>query len=522
MKKILIKIKDNTIIIKEKVKLSTEYKNILNTNVISCNELVFSDDYINDNKKIVATFINELTKTYNIDTAIITNNSFALIFLELFKNNKQITTLILKDETPLTFAICEAIMKSNIKNVNCYALQPFMIEYLDKYEILVESRNEILFLSNFMIENDLNKFSSLFYKMTLKIEFPMSIQDEDDFIAFCKINKYLKTIDVNTVNKHDIEFLITTLKKNNKKNIKIVIHENVNDIETIEYLRKFNKRKSKKYKISFKLAYSNDYLQENIFKQANINILKTCSYLILFIVFFSFSYVFYDNYVSMKNVSNIQEKITQVIEINDSEEIMEDLNENKGEDDKLVVNEDIVSLIQENPQTIGWLKVNNTNIDYPVVQGADNQYYLKHNYYMEEDNNGWVFMDYRNDTELLSDNVIIYAHNRYHSGVMFGTLQNTLRYSWYSNPDNHTISFRTLYEDLEYQIFSIYKISVTTDYMRVLFADDNDRLDFYNMLKDRSIYDFGVTLSGDDKIITLSTCADEYNRYVVHAVLKNK
>ena len=100
MKKILIKIKDNTIIIKEKVKLSTEYKNILNTNVISCNELVFSDDYINDNKKIVATFINELTKTYNIDTAIITNNSFALIFLELFKNNKQITTLILKDETP--------------------------------------------------------------------------------------------------------------------------------------------------------------------------------------------------------------------------------------------------------------------------------------------------------------------------------------------------------------------------------------------------------------------------------------
>lgn len=522
MKKILIKIKDNTIIIKEKVKLSTEYKNILNTNVISCNELVFSDDYINDNKKIVATFINELTKTYNIDTAIITNNSFTLIFLELFKNNKQITTLILKDETPLTFAICEAIMKSNIKNVNCYALQPFMIEYLDKYEILVESRNEILFLSNFMIENDLNKFSSLFYKMTLKIEFPMSIQDEDDFIAFCKINKYLKTIDVNTVNKHDIEFLITTLKKNNKKNIKIVIHENVNDIETIEYLRKFNKRKSKKYKISFKLAYSNDYLQENIFKQANINILKTCSYLILFIVFFSFGYVFYDNYVSMKNVSNIQEKITQVIEINDSEEIMEDLNENKGEDDKLVVNEDIVSLIQENPQTIGWLKVNNTNIDYPVVQGADNQYYLKHNYYMEEDNNGWVFMDYRNDTELLSDNVIIYAHNRYHSGVMFGTLQNTLRYSWYSNPDNHTISFRTLYEDLEYQIFSIYKISVTTDYMRVLFADDNDRLDFYNMLKDRSIYDFGVTLSGDDKIITLSTCADEYNRYVVHAVLKNK
>ena len=522
MKKILIKIKDNSLIVKEKVKLSPEYKNILNTNVISCNELVFSDEYIENNQRLVSTFLNELTKTYNINTAILESNVFALIFLKIFKNNKQITTLILKEDSPLTFSMCEAIMQSYIKNVNCYALQPFMIEYLDKYNILVESRNEILFLSNFMIENNLSQFSSLFYKMTLKIEFPMSNQDEQDFIAFCKINKYLKTIDVNTVNKNDLEFLIATLKKTSKKNIKIVIHENINDAQTIEYLRKFNKRKSKKLKIVFRLAYSNEYLRDNIFKQANINILKTCSYLILLIVFFSFGYVFYDNYMSMKSVSDIQDKITQVIEISDSEEIMADLNEDKGEDDKLVVNEDIVSLIQENPETVGWLKVNNTNIDYPVVQGADNQYYLKHNYYMEEDNNGWVFMDYRNDTELLSDNIIIYAHNRYHSGVMFGTLQNTLRYSWYSNPDNQIISLRTLYEDLEYQIFSIYKISVTTDYMQTLFADDNDRLEFYTMLKDRSIYDFGVTLSGDDKIITLSTCADDYNRYVVHAVLKRK
>ena len=522
MKKILIKIKDNSLIIKEKIKLSTEYKNILNTNVISCNELVFSDEYILDNPKIVATFLNEITKTYNIDTIIIENNDFTLLLLKVFKNNKQIINLILKDDTPLTFAMCEAIMQSYIKNVNCYALQPFMIEYLDKYNILAETRSEILFLSNFMIENDLSQFSNLFYKMTLKIEFPMSDQDEQDFEAFCKINKYLKTINVNTVNKNDLEFLISTLKKNSKKNVKIVIHENINNEEVIEYLRKFNKKKSKKYKISFKLAYSNDYLRDNIFKQANINILKMCSYLILLIVFFSFGYVFYDNYTSMKNVSEIQEKITQVIQISDSEKIMEDLNENKDEDDKLIVNEDIAVLLQENPETVGWLKVNETNIDYPVVQSNNNEFYLNHNYYMESDNNGWVFMDYRNSTEELSDNIIIYAHNRYHSGVMFGTLQNALRYSWYSNPDNQIITLNTLYDDLEYQIFSIYKISVTNDYMRVIFSDDADRLDFYTMLKDRSIYDFGVTLSGDDKIITLSTCADEDNRYVVHAVLLKK
>ena len=60
MKKLLIKIKDNALIIKERKKLSTEYKNIINTNVISCNELVFSDEYILDNPKIVSAFLNEI------------------------------------------------------------------------------------------------------------------------------------------------------------------------------------------------------------------------------------------------------------------------------------------------------------------------------------------------------------------------------------------------------------------------------------------------------------------------------
>ena len=522
MKKLLIKIKDNTLVIKERKKLSTEYKNIINTNVISCNELVFSDEYILDNPKIVSTFLNEITKTYNANTIIIENNDFTLMFLKLLKNVKSITTLIINDDTPLTFAMCEAIMQSYIKNVNCYALQPFMIEYLDKYNILVETRSEILFLSNFMIENDLNQFSSLFYKMTLKIEFPMNEQDEQDFEAFCKINKYLKTINVNTVNKNDLEFLINTLKKNSKKNIKIVIHENINNEEVAEYLRKFNKRKSKKLKIVFKLDYSNDYLRDNLFKQASVNLLKMCSYLILLIVVFTFGYVFYDNYKSMKNVEEIREKITQVIEISDSEKILEELNENKGEDERKAVNEKIAALIQENPDTVAWLKVNNTNIDYPVVKSNNNEYYLNHNFYMEDDYNGWVFMDYRNNTELISDNLIIYAHNRYSSGVMFGTLQNALRYSWYTDPSNQIISLETLYDSLDYQIFSIYKISVTTDYMQTIFADDTSRLEFYNMLKDRSIYNFDVTLNGDDKILTLSTCADEDNRYVIHAVLINK
>ncbi len=519
MKKLLFKIKDNAIIIKEKTKLNNEYKSMLNTNVISCNELIFSDEYLSNNSKIVSNFLNELTKDYNIDTLIIEKNEFALLILNNLKNNKNIINLILKEDEQLTFNLCEAIVKTNIKNIRCYNLQPFMIEYLDKYDCLVESRSEILFLSNFMRENNLNIFSSLYYKMTLQIELPMNEQDEADFIAFCKINKYLKTINVTVVNKNDLEFIVDILRKNNKKNIKIVIHEDIQDLKTIEYLKNFNKKKSKRYKIYFKLEYSNDYLKSNFLKQTNNNILKFCAFVIILIIAISFSYIFYDNYSSMKKNETIKEEIRQTISITDSTEVLQKINEEKTEEEKKAINEEVAGVYNINPDTVAWLKVPGTNIDYPIVKTVDNSFYLKHNIYFEEDNNGWVFMDYRNNVEELSDNIIIYAHNRYYNGIMFGTLQYTLRSTWYNNPDNYIITLDTLYETLQYKVFSVYKIATTNDYMRTIFNGDEDRLEFYNMLKDRSIHNFDVELKGSDKILTMSTCADDYNRYVVHAVL---
>ena len=317
------------------------------------------------NEKIVSTFINELTDTYNIDTIIIEKNIYASLIINLLKKNKNIINLILKEDEQITFSLCELITKTNIKYISCYNLQPFMIEYLDKYNCIIESRNEILFFSSFMIQNNLNLFSSLFYKMTLQIDLPLSNQDEEDFKAFCKINKYLKTINVTNINKNDLEFIVETLKKNNKKNVKIVIHENIEDEETINYLKKFNKRQSKRYKINFKLTYSNEYLKENIVKQTNNSILKLCGYIIILIIAFTFGYVFYDNYISMKTVENIKNDINKVININDSKEIIDSLNKDKKEDEKKVINEDIASLYNVNPEVNSWLNVPNTNIDYP-------------------------------------------------------------------------------------------------------------------------------------------------------------
>ncbi len=521
MKKLLFKIYGHSLIVKEKFKMTVQYKNIINTNVISSNELIFSDEYLQNNTKIVSSFITELCENYDLNTVVVEKLEYTPLVLLLLKNNLKITNLVINEDEQLTYTICESIKKTNIKSINCYNLQPFLIEYLDKNEIIVESRNEILFISNFMQENNLSLFSSLFYKMRIKINLPMKQQDEEDFKAFCKINKYLKVIDVNTVNKNDLEFIIDILRKNNKKNIKILIHENLQDNDTAEYLKNYNKRKSKKYKIYFKLVYSDEYLKNNIIKQTNNNILKGCGYLIILIIGFTFLYVFYDNYKSMQRVNVIQDNLKKVIKLNTSEASL-DNNKDSSDNADTYFDIDVASVYEINPETVGWLKINNTNIDYPVVQTTNNEYYLNHNIYNEKDKNGWVFMDYRDDINLISDNIIIYAHNRYYNGVMFGTLQNTMRKSWYTNPDNQIITLKTMKEELHYRIFAMYKIEATTDYLGIIYPNDEEKLETFNMFKDRSLYDFGIELKKDDKILTLSTCADENNRYVVHAVLEKE
>ncbi len=534
MKKILIRIINNSLIFKEKRKLNAEYKNLLNTNFISCNEILFSDEYIINNNKLVTNFINEICKSNNVDTVIIENSSIDSIILDILKNNIYIKSIVLKDNTPLTFLNCERIIATNAKSLSCFALQPFMLELLDKNKILVESRSEILFSSNFMLQNNLNYYSSLFYKITIMLDLPFSQKDEEDFQTFCKINKYLKTIHVNKVTRADLETIVDTLKKYKKRNIKIVIHDNINNIETIDYLKRFSKRYSKKYRIFFKIDYSDSYLQDNLLKQTNNSILKSCGLIIIAIVTATFGFVFYDNYKSMQKVNAIQEDLNEVINDVDPKPIIADLIEEVEPPVEEVepeyhetiydriANEDIASLLTVNPDVAGWIKVNGTNIDYPTVQGADNEYYLKHNIYSEYDDAGWVFVDYRNSKEEINDNLILYAHNRYYNGVMFGTLANTTRSSWYTNPDNQILTYRTLFGTYYYKVFSVYKIQKTSDYLYTQFIDDNDRLEFFNLLKSRSIYDFGIELKGDDKIITLSTCKDKDNRIVLHAVLQKE
>ena len=191
-------------------------------------------------------------------------------------------------------------------------------------------------------------------------------------------------------------------------------------------------------------------------------------------------------------------------------------NEETGE-----VKVDFNKLKQKNKDTFGWLKVNNTNVDYPVVQASDNSYYLDRNFNGESNLAGWIFADYRVNLESYDKNVVIYGHNM-KDGSMFGSLKKILTKEWYDNKDNQNVTLETEKEIRTYRVFSVYEIPTETYYTNMAYSNDVKYLEFINELKSRSKKDFGVILKQNDKILTLSTCAsNSNNRIVLHAVLTN-
>ena len=175
-------------------------------------------------------------------------------------------------------------------------------------------------------------------------------------------------------------------------------------------------------------------------------------------------------------------------------------------------------LLKLNNETKGWIQVNGTNINYPFVQTNNNDYYLTHSYNKSYNQAGWVFMDYRNDTENLDRNTILYAHGM-NNQTMFGSLRNILSSSWYNNTDNHIIKLSTPTENTLWQVFSVYHIETTNYYIQSEFATDTEYQTFLDMLKNRSAVEFDTTVNATDKILTLSTCYNKTDKVVMHAKL---
>lgn len=261
-------------------------------------------------------------------------------------------------------------------------------------------------------------------------------------------------------------------------------------------------------------------------------------FLLVLLLFFSTIFIFSAFKViewlsDNNNTDKVIEKINndvKVDEVKDNENT-EVIDEEPTEPEKVsdyfyyitypLINVDFESLLKTNNETVGWINVNNTNINYPFVQGINNTYYLNHSFDKSYNSAGWVFMDYRNNKEMNNKNTILYAHGRIDK-TMFGSLYKTQYPAWYQNRSNHIIRISTPSVNMSYQIFSVYKIEEESYYIQTDFTTDSEYFEFLNTIKERSKYDFNVVLNESDKIITLSTCANDKERYVVHAKLIKK
>ena len=181
------------------------------------------------------------------------------------------------------------------------------------------------------------------------------------------------------------------------------------------------------------------------------------------------------------------------------------------------------TLYKKNKKLIGWLKIDDTNIDYPVMQTVNNEYYLDHNYNQEYDKNGSLFLDKDCNAAFPNTNMIIYGHHM-KSGKMFGNLNYYSKESYYK--EHPQIQFDTIYEEGIYDIMYVFRSRIYNEdevvFKYYQFLDVNSEDEFYSAMDEMarmSLYDTGVTAEYGDKLITLSTCdsSEEDGRFVVVA-----
>ena len=183
---------------------------------------------------------------------------------------------------------------------------------------------------------------------------------------------------------------------------------------------------------------------------------------------------------------------------------------------------DFDKLKEINTDIVGYIEVDNTNISYPVVKSSDNSYYLNHSYKKEKNNIGSIFLDYRNDLDNLSKNNIIYGHGRL-DNTMFGSLNNLLDSNNLDSKESYYITLSTPKSIMTFKIFSVYTIPKEGYYIKTYFSSNKYFKEFLETIMKRSIYNFNTDVSTNDKILTLSTCKDNFGkRVVVHAKLLKK
>lgn len=248
-------------------------------------------------------------------------------------------------------------------------------------------------------------------------------------------------------------------------------------------------------------------------KKSNNKFKKLLLLLLVIIFIFSIGYMFYYIYNNNKNKKDSTDILNEV-KI-DSTQVTEEKSE------KMLKLEE---LQKENNEIIGWLEIEGTNINYPVLQGTDNEFYMKNNYKKEKSKDGSIFLDKSYYWDIPSSNLLLYGHNN-KNGIMF---QDLLKYKNEDFYKEHTkIKFTTNKEDNVYEIISVFysrvyyksEKNVFRYYYFVNANNEQEYNDFVNNAKKSSIYDTGINANYGDQLLTLSTCeySQEDGRFVVVA-----
>ena len=247
------------------------------------------------------------------------------------------------------------------------------------------------------------------------------------------------------------------------------------------------------------------------------------SLLIIFILLIIFSLIYIINYYY--NMYKILKESTLLDEIYIDEDIIaQEETENHIVQEKTERMLKLEELQKQNPDIIGWIEIENTNINYPVLQGSDNDFYMNHNSKKEYSSGGSIFLDKDYNWDLPSSNLLMYGHN-IKTGAMF---QNFLKYKDEKFYEEHpTIRLTTNQEDSTYEIIAVFpsKIYYKSEqnvfrYYYFINANNEDEYnEFVENAKKASLYDTGKTAEYGDQLMTLSTCAYhvEDGRFVVVA-----
>ncbi len=537
------KITGDTIVISE-IKKDINYKSLNQTNIFNLADLKFSTEYIEKNIELVASFINVIILKNEVTTIQIENNSYALLVMNLVNHWEHINKIIFAHDEKINISIfLELLDNKYVTEIECFEMDNYLIDrlYVNK-KMIVKTRHKIEFQSEFMKDNMLNNYSEIYYKRMIVINHELDNNEMRDLETFIGINNKLRLIKILHFSKQTLDNLLQILEQFNCHNITIQINEKNNDVDDI-YKSVISLKK--KYKtlfennIQFKMNYSNEYKSENFLKQVN---LKALAYIFNIVILIA---LIVGGTITLNQFKDTQKINAQMDQVNN---IIEDLYDNS--DDFLDYEEETTTtaksntpaetttkkkkttssyytrynqvfdkLLAINPDTVGWLKVPGTRIQYPVVQRKDDEnYYLKRDFNQKKNVMGWIYADSRNNLKELNDNTIIYGHN-IKVGIMFGTLKNILEEEWYTKEKNLTITFNTVDKNMKWKVFSIYMVPKTSHYLATTFTSKEEKKEWLKQVTEKSIHDFGVKVNTNSKILTLSTCYQHVNRTVLHAVL---